>query len=88
MGSAEPFDITKEILALRKIIIQTARSVKPGAGLDELLKVMDGLGLAISRLSAVIKQQSHLRDGGEETASDFLDRIMPEVLEGLKGGGK
>ena len=49
-------NLAREIRALRALMMATAKAVNPSAGLSELLKALDGLSMALLRLSAVISR--------------------------------
>lgn len=81
-------NLAREIRALRALMMATAKAVNPSAGVSELLKALDGLSMALLRLSAVIRQQVMIsgRAGGDRDGiiSDYLAGVSAEVLARLQ----
>lgn len=82
-------NLAREIRALRSLMMTTAKAVNPSAGVSELLKALDGLSMALLRLSAVIKQQVMIMGGvavkdREGVISEYLAGISGEVLARLQ----
>jgi len=72
-----------EIAMLREVMRRANRRLEEIDGLDDLLRLMENLGKAATRLAGLLKAERQL--GGHEDLTQSLHHALAEVIRELGG---
>ncbi|MDR3575353.1 MAG: hypothetical protein P4L50_15945 [Anaerolineaceae bacterium] len=82
----EPVELEDEIRIMRSIMRRVLSLADEGLSLEEVMKVLDTIGMASTRIANLLRQQKLLGTGNGDVAA-ALSLALSEVTRELKSSG-